>query len=171
MPPGGGEQTSTRIPPDFLSFVPPCFFSILFCVQLRRWLNPLHGSWARDDMRAYVKSVVGHRSWTGTLAVSIAGSPSAVGYRTCPTFLFWVIFQLHLRNSPPRVALARCLLHVCTTAQQTATAAFLLYRSIYMTMGWGSRSAGGLWVRTCGCADSVARLAALVRARAHQSFG
>ena len=57
----------------------------------------------------------------------------------------------------------RCLLYVHTTA------AILLYRCIYMAIGWVGGFVRELLVRACELAESVARLAALVRARAKSS--
>ena len=99
-----GERGVSKVPPEcsrrFL-FVPPHLFRLFFYVQLPCWLKfwlpvlrrhsllllfPASWSWTRDNKRACVKSVVGHRPLTGTLAVNIASRPSA-GDLTCPRVL------------------------------------------------------------------------------------
>ena len=72
-------------------------------------------------------------------------------------------WKLRLQNTPPCVVLARCLLYVRTTA------AVLLYHCINMAIGGVDGLVGGIWVRVYGCSESVARLAAVVRARAKSS--
>ena len=92
--------------------------------------SPVLGSWTRDYKRACVKSVVGHRPLTGTLAVTIAGRASAAGGLIRPTFFSKGRFAM-CRTHPLLI-----LLYVRPKAQQSTTAAVLRYRCMYMAIGW-----------------------------------
>ena len=78
-------RTPVFVPPFFLCST-PMLVEVFACVLFVNTLchsSPLLGSWARDGKRACVKSVVGRRPLTGTLAVRLAGRASAVGYLAC----------------------------------------------------------------------------------------